>query len=78
MLIANINRREDSLVGPLVKGVDMASVEDALAEQTLPKECPVDLLNQVPEKEKRRQRGSIEQPTWSGAEGKSASARREA
>jgi len=55
----------------------MASIEDALAEKAFAKECPVDLLNQVPEKE-RHQRRSIEQPTWSGAEGKSASARREA
>ena len=57
MLIANINRREDSLVGPLVKGVHMASVEDALAEKAFAKECPVDLLNEVPEKRKAVSRG---------------------
>ena len=50
LLTENKNRPEDSLVGPLVKGVHMALVEDALAIQGFPKECPVDLLIQVPEK----------------------------
>ena len=56
----------------------MALVEDALAIQAFPKESPVDLLIQVPEKGKPSAEESIEQLTWSGAEGKSVSARREA
>ena len=54
LLTENKNRPVDSLVGLLVKGVDMSSVKDALAIQTFPRDCPVDLLIQVPENRSRQ------------------------
>ena len=42
---------KDSLVGLLVEGVHVSTLEDALAIEALAKNCPVDLLDQVAEEE---------------------------